>query len=55
MCFRNDLTSERIRNTLYTSSNNKTLNARLLAETQVCHRSYIIAANCTPSCEHKMY
>jgi hypothetical protein len=26
-----------------TSSNNKTLNARLL-ETQVCHRSYIIAA-----------
>jgi plasmid maintenance system killer protein len=27
-----------------TSSNNKTLNARLLAETQVCHRSYIIAA-----------
>jgi hypothetical protein len=26
------------------SSNNKTLNARLLAETQVCHRSYIIAA-----------
>jgi hypothetical protein len=31
-----------------TSSNNKTLNARLLAysaETQVCHRSYIIAAN----------
>jgi hypothetical protein len=30
------------------SSNNKTLNARLLsAETQVCHRSYIIAASST--------
>ena len=29
--------------TYQSSSNNKTLNARLLA--QVCHRSYIIAAN----------
>jgi hypothetical protein len=27
------------------SSNNKTLNARVLAETQVCHRSYTIAAS----------
>ena len=32
----------------FPSSNNKTLNARLLAETQVCHRSYIIAAIFSP-------
>ena len=30
------------------SSNNKTLNARLLARTQACHRSYIIAARTIP-------